>query len=460
MDQKVKIGIIAGEKGQEVLESVIDAGEVEILGVLDKDADSVFMKTARKYKIFATTSPESFSGKLKSTLVIDFSDKWYRKSFPLLEKEVKLAGYEMAQLLFSCIRDRKKLLRTQAALQRISEVIVSTSDSPRILNLVIYIASRLMKVETCSLRLIGTNGRLNMVASYGLSKKYLQKGDLKVGESIAGWVVKNKKPYMSSNLKEDHLYDFSRFAKQEGIVSMLCVPLVVKEKAIGSLSIYTSSSKTFAPNEIRLFTTFANQVAIIVENARLFKEVEESYVGLLEALSVVVETRDFYTADHSRDVKKYALAIADKMGVSDEEKEAIAYASLLHDLGKIGIEEKILDKPEKLTVEEFAKISKHSKIGADIVSHIKVLKHLAPLILHLHERYDGKGYPDGLKGGKIPKGSRILMVADAFSAMTSDRPYRKALPEYVALSELKKNKGTQFDPGVVDCFVSAIEKKV
>jgi len=458
MEKKISIGIIAGENGQEVLESIVDAGEVEVLGVLDRDAGSAFIKVARKNKIFATTSPESFSNKLKNLLVVDFSNGWYHGSYPLLGKQVKLAGDETAQLIFSCTKDRKKLLRTQAALQRISEVIVSTFDSPRILNLIIYIASRLMKVETCSLRLIGTNRRLNMAASYGLSKKYLQKGDLKVGESIAGWVVKNKKPYMSSNLKEDPLYDFSRFAKKEGIVSMLCVPLVVKEKAIGALSIYTASLKTFAPNEVRLFSTFANQVAIIVENARLFKEVEESYVGLLEALSVVVETRDLYTAKHSRDVKKYALAIAEKMGVSSEEKEAIAYASLLHDLGKIGIEEKILDKPEKLTAEEFEKISKHSKIGADIVSHIKVLRHLSPLILHLHERYDGKGYPDGLKGSKIPRGSRILMVADAFSAMTSDRPYRKALPTFTALSELKKNKGTQFDPGVVDFFVSTIEK--
>ena len=159
------------------------------------------------------------------------------------------------------------------------------------------------------------------------------------------------------------------------------------------------------------------------------------------------------TANHSHDVRKYALAIAEKMGVTSEEKEAISYASLLHDLGKIGIEEKILDKPEKLTSGEFEKIATHSKIGADIVNHIKILKHLAPLILHLHERYNGKGYPDGLKGKSISLGSRILMVADAFSAMTSDRPYRKALLREEAISELKKNRGSQFDPEVVDAFL-------
>lgn len=456
MIEKTKIGIIGGDRAPDLMESLLETGEVNVAGILDEEEDSVFMRLGKKWGVSNTTSPEVFIRRVKGMVVVDLSDGWYKKAVPYLDGQVRIVGGEISSLLVSCVKDRRRLLRTQSALQRISEVIVSTFDLSRVLNLVIYIASRLMKVEICSLRLIGEKGDLKMVASYGLSNKYLRKGDLKTGESVAGWVVKNKKPYLSANLKEDPLYRYSRYAKREGISSLLCVPLLVKEKVIGSLSVYTSSQRVFTPGDIRLFTTFANQVAIVVENARLFKEVEESYLGLLEALGIVVETRDFYTASHSHDVKKYALSIAKKMNVTSEEMEAISYASLLHDLGKIGIEERILDKPEKLTSEEFEKIANHSKIGADIVSHIKILKHLAPLILHLHERYDGKGYPDGLKGKRIPLGSRILMVADAFSAMTSDRPYRKALSREIAISELKKNKGTQFDPEVVDAFLSVL----
>lgn len=459
MIEKIKIGIIGGEKAVDLLESFLEMDEVNVAGILDQKENTQFMKMGKRSGIFNTTSPELFLQKMRGMLIIDLSNGWYKKVVPSLDGLVRMIEPEMSILLISCVKKRKKLLQAQSALQRVSEVIVSTFDIDKILNLVIYIASKLMKVEICSLRLLEEKNKLKMVASYGLSKKYRKKGDIKIGESIAGWVVKNKKSYMSVNLKKDPIYRYSSYAKKEKISSLLCVPLLVKERAIGSLSIYTTSPRVFTPGDIQLFTTFANQVAVVVENARLFKEVEESYVGLLEALGVVVETRDFYTADHSRDVRNYAVTIATKMGLSPEEIDAISYASFLHDLGKIGIEERILDKPGKLTAEEFEKISAHSKIGADIVGQIKILKHLAPLILHLHERYDGKGYPDGLKGKNIPLGSRILMVADAFSAMTCDRPYRKALSKEEAIIELKRNSKTQFDPEVVNIFLSILHTK-
>jgi len=457
--KKKEVGIIGGEGASDLLETFLGIGEIKVKGILDNTEDSNLIKLGKKFNIFTTTDPSVFMRRLKGMTVIDLSDGWYRKFLPALDGEVKIVNPELSGLLVSCVRDRKRLLRTQSALERVSEVIVSTFDLNRILNLVIYIASRLMNVKICAVRLLGPDDKLTMVASYGLSKKYLEKGDIDYGDSIAGWVVKNKKPYVSVDIKKDPRYKFSRYARREGIASLLCVPLLVKEKAIGTLSIYTSSPRKFSPGEIRLFTTFANQVGVVVENAKLFKDIEDSYKGLLETLGVIVETRDFYTADHSRDVKKYAVAIAEEMGLSREEIESISYASLIHDLGKIGIEEKILSKPDKLNAEEFEKVADHSRIGADIISHIKILQHLSPLILHLHERYDGRGYPDGLKGEDIPLGSRILMVADAFSAMTSDRPYRRAMAREEAMEEIKRNAGTQFDPKIVNLFLSMLKEK-
>lgn len=453
-----EVGIVGGEGAIDLLETFLGIGDIKINGVLDNEESSPLTKIAKKSSVFTTSDPAVFFRKMKGMTILDLSNGWYRKLVPWLNGDVRMVNAELSGLLVSCVKDRKRLIRTQSALERVSEIIVSTFDLPRILDLVIFIASRLMKVKICAVRLIDSDGVLSMAASYGLSKDYQGKGSVKVGDSIAGWVVENRKPYFSRDVRKDPKYRYAKYAKNEGITSMLCVPLIVKEKAIGSLSVYTSLSREFSPGEIRLFTAFSNQVAVVVENARLFKDIEESHLGLLEALGVVVETRDFYTADHSRDVKKYAITIARQMGLSTEETESIAYASLIHDLGKIGIEERILSKPDKLSVEEFEKVANHSKIGADIVSHIKILKHLAPLILHLHERYDGKGYPDGLKGDRIPLGSRILMVADAFSAMTSDRPYRKAMPDGKAVAELRKNAGAQFDPVVVDTFIEAYGK--
>jgi len=140
--------------------------------------------------------------------------------------------------------------------------------------------------------------------------------------------------------------------------------------------------------------------------------------------------------------------------------EMIKFCGLIHDIGKIGINESILQKPSKLTKKEYADVKTHSVIGENVVKHINFLKEGLPIIRHHHERYDGKGYPDGLKGEKIPLLARIIAVADAFDAMTSDRPYRKAFPPQEATKKLKENAGTQFDPQIVKIFINALNIKL
>jgi HD-GYP domain-containing protein (c-di-GMP phosphodiesterase class II) len=146
------------------------------------------------------------------------------------------------------------------------------------------------------------------------------------------------------------------------------------------------------------------------------------------------------------------------MGLSPEEVDVIRHASILHDVGKIGIREKILKKPGLLTEEERREMEYHPFIGTRILQSVKLLEPVMPLVYHHHERYDGTGYPDGLKGEEIPLGSRIIAVADAFESMTSDRPYRKALPLEEALAELRRGAGRQFDPRVVEVFLRLVEE--
>jgi putative nucleotidyltransferase with HDIG domain len=169
----------------------------------------------------------------------------------------------------------------------------------------------------------------------------------------------------------------------------------------------------------------------------------------VRALGAAMETKDQYTAEHAESLALMAIAVGRELGLSDADLRLLEYAALLHDIGKIGVPGEILNKPDQLNDEEFAEIAKHTLLGEHISSQVDDLKPVARIIRSAHERWDGKGYPDGLRGEDIPLLARILLVCDAYHAMTSDRPYRKALAEDIALAELRQHAGTQFDPDVV-----------
>jgi len=170
-----------------------------------------------------------------------------------------------------------------------------------------------------------------------------------------------------------------------------------------------------------------------------------------------IDARDPYTKGHSERVTSYAVMIAEKLKLSLEELERLRYAGLLHDIGKIRIRDHILHKPGRLTDAEFTEMKKHPEYGVEIMEPVKAFQTILPAMLHHHERFDGRGYPHGLAAENIPLSARILCVADCFDAMTSDRPYRKGMPVDDAVSELFKNKNTQFDPELVDIFLGLVE---
>lgn len=182
-------------------------------------------------------------------------------------------------------------------------------------------------------------------------------------------------------------------------------------------------------------------------------QIQDTYWEAVQSLAEALEARDPYTRRHSELVTRYSVAIAQKMGLSTNMVKDIRQAALLHDIGKIGIRESIFLKEGPLTPEERAVMQTHSAISAQILRPLRFLEKIIPIVHHHHERYDGKGYPDGLKGEDIPLGARIIAVADTFEAMTADRPYRKGLPAEVAYQEIEKNAGTQFDPKAAAAFL-------
>lgn len=356
----------------------------------------------------------------------------------------------------------KKKIEEFSALYEVGKSITSTLHLDEVLALITKKAATIMNVSACSLRLLDKSGcELLLRSSYDFDNKgfYRVKRSLKVGESIAGRVVKSGKPYIINDLRKDKNYKYPYYAMQKGHRSLITVPLVQKDKIIGVLSIYNTKVGQYTQEDVKLLSMFASQAAIAIENARLFEQAESGYLNTIRTLSNIIDAKDSQTFGHSERVMEHCMGIAQELKLSDHEKDVLKYAGLLHDIGKIGIDVGILRKPSKLSRDEWKVMAMHPVVGSGIVEQIGFLDDLAPIILHHHERYDGKGYPSKLKKGRIPLAARILAVVDAYESMVSDRPYRKALSTKKIRQELLECAGTQFDPDIVKIFLKTLNKK-
>ena len=355
-----------------------------------------------------------------------------------------------------------KKIKEFSALYEVGKFITSTLHLDEVLSLITKKAATIMNASACSLRLLDKSGHeLLLNSSYGFANKRFQKikKSLKVGESIAGRVVKNGRAYLINDLRKEKKYKYPYHAAQKGLRSLVTVPLVQKDKIIGVLSIYNTKVGKYTSEDVKLLAMFSSQAAIAIENARLFEQAQTGYLNTIRTLSNIIDAKDSQTFGHSERVMRHCMSITQALKFSEDQKEVLKYAGLLHDIGKIGIDVGILRKPAKLTKDEWKLMAMHPLVGSGIVEQIGFLDDLAPIILHHHERYDGKGYPSKLKKEKIPLGARILSVVDAYESMVSDRPYRKALSSKKIRQELSEGASTQFDPNIVKIFLKILGKK-
>lgn len=257
---------------------------------------------------------------------------------------------------------------------------------------------------------------------------------------------------ISGSGKNDHLDDV--------VCSLMIVPLKIRDKIFGIASAFSfRKDKIFNEKDIYYMSFITQKAASAIENIALYENIYDNLFSTLYAFVTALEVRDLYTRKHSTRVAKYAHMIAEEMGCTEEELNIISFAGSLHDIGKIGIRDDILLKPGKLTDEEYEKIKEHPVIGADIISKLGLWDREMEIIRHHHERFDGKGYPDGLKGEEIPKLARILFVADSFDAMASDRAYRRKMDINEVIGIIKENSGKQFDPVAVNAFLTVVDRK-
>ena len=248
--------------------------------------------------------------------------------------------------------------------------------------------------------------------------------------------------------------------EQAGIGSYIGVPIVMSDGEVyGSFCCLSHDpDPALRERDVRFMEVFARLIADQLKREEVEAESRraELTAANVHALLAALEARDGYTESHSQAVVELALAVAGNLGLSGQELLDIENAALLHDIGKIGVPDAVLHKPGKLTEDEWELMRRHPVVGEQIVASMKTLAHLAPVVRAEHERWDGGGYPDGLSGEAIPLSSRIILVSDAYHAMTSDRPYRKALAPEVALAELERNTGTQFCPVTVKAALGAL----
>lgn len=304
-----------------------------------------------------------------------------------------------------------------------------------------------------------------IVASQGLTmkNKNLIPEKINSNQGICGWITEKGQSILVNN--QEQFYLPLNFKKTECQDCQLChlpfifVPLKSENKVIGLLNISgTSKGQDLTSSNLKLIELITNQLSLALGNARLFQEREETLLEVVGSLVAAIDAKDPYSSGHSKRVYYYTKNFCEELNISEKLKKEISFSALLHDIGKIGIPENILFKPGKLTSEEWEKIENHPKNGAEIIKHITRFRTLVDGIRNHHERFDGKGYPDGLKGERNPLAGRIICLADTFDALTTDRPYRKGFSTAQALSIMEENKGTQFDPHLLDIFLGCFKK--
>ncbi len=380
----------------------------------------------------------------------------FEKVLSYLQSDLALL-FDNARLWELNERERK---RTSLILE-INKILNSTLSPKEVRTRAMEAVVRLLDCEAGSLYLIDEErGELFFEVALGERADKVKEIRLKIGEGVAGWVAQTGKPALIPDVTKDPRW-FKQADKKSKwkTKNMITVPVKIKGKVIGVLqALNKKGGKVFDEEDLKLMERLADQVAIALENARLYEEQKQTFFQTAEALATAIEKRDPYTGGHTKRVSDFSLAIGEEMKLKPEVMERLELASILHDIGKIGVEDRILRKPGRLTPEEFAQMSTHPEQGYEILSHIKSLEQVIPGMRYHHERPDGRGYPQGLRGRQIPLLARIIAVADTWDALTSDRPYRPALDESSALKELWCNRGKQFDPYALSAFFSAYQK--
>jgi|GEM_PF-511495 putative nucleotidyltransferase with HDIG domain len=373
-----------------------------------------------------------------------------------------VVAFENARL-YSAEQSRREELD---ALYRLNRQLVATDEVAVVLEATVRQAVESVHVTFARALVLKEDGSLVCQAAYPITElgKTLAVGRVEPDAAMPHYrkALANGAPLLLHATQPD-LDDAAITAIFLEIAASVCLaPLTFGDRAIGILLLgerRSASREPFDADKMRLIAAIADQAASALQRSYLHEQMENNFVETVLALANAMDARDTYTGNHSQRLAILAEIVGRKLNFSEEEIQALHWAALLHDIGKIGVPDEILRKPGPLTSEEWTIMKRHPDIGARIVAPVKKLKDVAPIIRAHQERYDGTGYPDGLKGEEIPIAARLLAVVDAYGAMTDERVYRRSLSHEEAVRELLRNRGTQFDPLMVDVFLKVLEEE-
>ena len=344
----------------------------------------------------------------------------------------------------------------QDLLKKIGSVVTSGESIENFLELVIETMVDALEAESGVLLILERDGKqFRSTVACGKHRETLLRLAARP-EGTFGWVIHQKQ---SMVINQADLGGENQIKNELSYSSLVCVPLRYQNETLGYMAmINKTNNDSFTKDDELLLEHVANQIATAVKNNRLNEDAGRVYVETISALAMAIGKKDPYTRGHLERVSNYAVRIAEAIDLNEQEILTLKDAAFLHDIGKIAIDDRILQKREKLTHEEMEEMKTHTEIGEKIIAPLSSFKNLRDIVRHHQEWYDGSGYPDGLKGEDIPVGARILCVADVYDALTTDRPNRKAFSHDLVIKMIEEESGTHFDPAIVKVFLKIIDK--
>lgn len=373
-------------------------------------------------------------------------------------EEIEEANFKIADLAGELEEKNTGLETAVSSLQALYKtglVINSTIELPKLLNILSNDGVDFLKAKIAYILMINpATGKLIVGGASGISDEIDLREEIPAREGgVSNWVIRNRQPVLIENIEASR--EFNKMSRLGFIrESIVCAPLIEEDQVIGTITVANPiDGSPFTSADLELLATIATQASVAIRNARLYEEQQKTYLATVQALVSAIEASDAYTRGHSDRVTRYSVALAHKMGFDPETIDRLEQAAILHDIGKIGIDINLLHKKEKLSQADFDVLKLHPSIGVRILEPITFLNPIRNIIEQHHERFDGKGYPNGIHGPDILPEARILAVCDTYDAMTSDRPYRNALPVEVAIQEIRDHSGSQFDPQMAAAFI-------
>jgi HD-GYP domain-containing protein (c-di-GMP phosphodiesterase class II) len=353
----------------------------------------------------------------------------------------------------------RRAQRHLTAVQQVSELLAGARDVETLQDAIVATIAEVTSADRAVLILRPQEGEGDALdlAAAKVAPGVAAESELAVSRTVVGDVLEHGISTLSRDAARDERYREGESVIRQRIRSVMCVPVRTMETILGALYVdHRSAAGAFDEADLELLAAIGNQAGIALHRARLLTDLERLFLDTIRAIAATIDAKDGYTHRHSERVAAFAVRIAQELGLPEEQRRVTELSALLHDLGKIGVPEAILNKPGKLTAEEFEAMRTHPVHGARILAKIQnpQFAALLPGVRHHHERWDGSGYPDGLRGEGIPLLGRVLGVADFLDALTSSRSYRGALSIEETIALLRGGAGTHFDPEVVEAALA------